>query len=61
MNTFYFISLVIVAGLSSLATYYVPQIKRVIIQRKTSKNSKLNEYIRLEIERQLKQILENDN
>jgi len=57
MNTFYFISLVIVAGSSSLATYYYPQIKRVIIQRKTQKKQKLNEYIRLEIERQLKDII----
>ena len=57
MNTFYFISLVIVAGLSSLATLYYPQIKRVIIQRKTCKNDKLKALVSAEVERQLKDII----
>jgi hypothetical protein len=60
MDTIYIISLVIVAVISSFATLCYPKVKRVIIQRKTNKKHKLNEYIRLEIERQLKEIL-NDN
>jgi hypothetical protein len=57
MNTFYFILLVIVAGLSSLATYYVPQIKRVIIQRNRAKKRKLETLISAEIAKQLKEII----
>ena len=48
---------VITAGLSSLATYYYPQIKRVIIQRKTRKNQKLQALVSAEVERQLKDII----
>ena len=51
------ILVVIVAGLSSLATYYYPQIKRVIIQRKTRKNTKLQALVSAEVERQLKDII----
>ena len=51
------ILVVIVAGLSSLATYYYPQIKRVIIQRKTRKNQKLQALVSAEVERQLKDII----
>ena len=47
----------ITAGLSSLATYYYPQIKRVIIQRKTRKNQKLRALVSAEVERQLKDII----
>ena len=49
--------MVIVAGLSSLATLYYPQIKRVIIQRKTCKNDKLKALVSAEVERQLKDII----
>ena len=47
----------ITAGLSSLATYYYPQIKRVIIQRKTRKNQKLQALVSAEVSKQLKEIL----
>jgi len=57
MDTFYFILLVIVAGLSSLATYYVPQIKRVIIQRNHAKKRKLQALVSAEVAKQLKEII----
>lgn len=57
MNTFYFISLVIVAGLSALTTYYYPKIKRVIIQQKTRKKRKLQALISAEVTKQLKDII----
>lgn len=57
MNTFYFISLVIVAGLSALTTYYYPKIKRVIIQQKTRKKHKLQALISAEVTKQLKDII----
>ena len=47
----------ITAGLSSLATYYYPQIKRVIIQRKTRKKRKLQALVSAEVSKQLKEIL----
>lgn len=53
----YIILVVITAGLSALTTYYVPQIKRVITQRKRAKKQKLNELIRAEVEKQLKEII----
>jgi hypothetical protein len=51
---------VITASFSVFITYHADKVKRAYMQRKTRKNSKLNEYIRLEIERQLKEII-NDN
>jgi hypothetical protein len=57
MSTFYFISLVITAGLSVLITLIAPQIKRAYKQRKRAKKQQLNELIALEVERQLKQIV----
>ena len=53
----YLISLVIVAGLSSVATLYYPKVKRVIIQRKTRKNQKLQALISAEVTKQLKEII----
>jgi hypothetical protein len=57
MSTFYFISLVITAGLSVLITLIAPQVKRAYKQRKRAKKQQLNELIALEVERQLKQIV----
>jgi hypothetical protein len=57
MSTFYFISLVITAGLSVLITLIAPQIKRAYKQRKRAKKQQLNELIALEVERQIKQIV----
>jgi cell division protein FtsL len=51
---------VITASFSVFITYHADKIKCAYNARKSRKNSKLNEYIRLEIERQLKEIL-NDN
>ena len=51
---------VITASFSVFITYHTDKVKRAYNARKSRKNSKLNEYIRLEIERQLKEIL-NDN
>jgi len=57
MNTFYFISLVIIAGLSSYITFIAPKIQRAYKQRRRAKKQKLNELIAQEVERQLKQII----
>ncbi len=57
MSTFYFISLVITAGLSVLITLIAPHIKRAYKQRKRAKKQKLNELIAQEVERQIKQIV----
>ena len=57
MSTFYFISLVITAGLSVLITLIAPQVKRAYKQRKRAKKQQLNELIALEVERQIKQIV----
>ena len=51
---------VITASFSVFITYHADKIKRAYNARKSRKNRKLNEYIRLEIERQLKDII-NDN
>lgn len=53
----YLISLVIVAGLSVYITLIAPKIKRVIIQLKTRKKRKLEALISAEVERQLKNII----
>ena len=53
----YIILVVITAGLSAFITYHIPQIKRVITQRKRAKKQKLNELIRAEVEKQLKEII----
>ena len=57
MNTFYFISLVITAGLSVYITLIVPVLKHKYRQYKRAKKQKLNELIRAEVENQLKQII----
>jgi hypothetical protein len=57
MSTFYFISLVITAGLSVLITLIAPQVKRAYKQRKRAKKQQLNELIAQEVERQIKQIV----
>jgi hypothetical protein len=57
MNTFYFISLVITAGLSVLITLIAPTLVLRYKQRKRAKKQKLNELIAKEVERQLKQIV----
>jgi type II secretory pathway pseudopilin PulG len=54
------ILIVVTAVFSVLATLYAPKLKRVIIQRKTQKNQKLKALIAAEIEKQLKEII-NDN
>jgi hypothetical protein len=54
------LSLIITALLSVLTTYYAPQVKRAYIAQKTRKNQKLQALIRSEVEKQLKEIL-NDN
>ena len=53
----YIISLVITAGLSVYITLIAPKLKRVIIQRKTCKNDKLKALVSAEVERQLKDII----
>ena len=53
----YLISLVIVAGLSVYITLIAPKIKRVYIQQKTRKKRKLEALISAEVERQLKNII----
>jgi cellobiose-specific phosphotransferase system component IIB len=57
MSTFYFISLVITAGLSVLITLIAPQIKMRYTRIKRAKKQKLNELIAQEVERQIKQIV----
>ncbi len=47
----------ITAGLSILATLYYPKLKRANIQRRTRKNQKLTSLIKAEVERQLKDII----
>lgn len=54
------ILVIITASFSVFITYHADKVKRAYNARKSRKNRKLNEYIRLEIERQLKEIL-NDN
>jgi len=57
MNTLYFISLVITAGLSVFTTLAIPHLKRYYRQYNRAKKQRLNELIAIEVERQLKQIL----
>ena len=57
MNTLYFISMVITASLSVFTTLAVPTIKRKYRQYNRAKKQRLNELIAIEVERQLKQIL----
>jgi hypothetical protein len=49
--------MVVTAVLSALTTYYAPKFKRVIIQRKTQKKQELETLVRLEVEKQLKEII----
>jgi len=57
MNTFYFISLIITAGLSVFITLIAPILSMRYKRYKRAKKQKLNELIAREVERQLKQIL----
>ena len=57
MSSFYFISLVITAGLSVYITLITPTLKRRYRQHIRAKKQKLNELIAAEVERQLKQII----
>ena len=57
MNTFYFISLIITAGLSVFATLIAPTLVVKYRRYKRRNKQKLNELIRVEVERQLKQII----
>ena len=58
MNTFYFISLVITAGISVLMTLVAPTLVLRYRQQKRRKKQKLNELIRAEVERQLNDVPE---
>lgn len=58
MNTFYFISLVITAGISVLITLVTPTLILRYRQQKRRKKQKLNELIRAEVERQLNDVPE---
>jgi hypothetical protein len=53
----YVILMVVTAVLSALTTYYTPKLKRVIIQQKTRKNRELKALISAEVEKQLKEII----
>jgi hypothetical protein len=57
MNTFYIISLVITAGLSVFTTLIAPILVTRYKRYKRAKKQKLNELIAIEVERQLKQIV----
>ena len=52
--------MVVTAVLSALTTFYVPKIKRAIIARINNKKRKLKALIAAEVEKQLKEII-NDN
>ena len=54
------IIVVITAGLSAFITYHAGRIKRAYNARKSRKNQKLQALISAEVERQIKQIV-NDN
>jgi hypothetical protein len=56
----YVILMVVTAVLSAFTTYYTPKIKRSIIARINNKKRKLETLVRLEVEKQLKEII-NDN
>ena len=57
MNTLYFISLVITASLSVLTTLIAPILVTRYKRYKRAKKQKLNELIAIEVERQIKQII----
>lgn len=57
MTHIYYIIIVLTALLSSLATLYYPTLKWRIRQYKTAKERKLTRMIRAEVEKQLKEIL----
>ena len=52
---------VITASFSVFITYHADKIKCAYNARKSRKNSKLQSLVRLEVSKQLKEILENDN
>ena len=54
---FMLIIVVITAGLSAFITYHAPKIKRAYNARKSRKNQKLQALISAEVERQIKQIV----
>jgi len=57
---YYIIIVVLTALLSSIATVHAPNIKARYRRFKSTKNQKLERMIAIEVEKQLKKIIDND-